>query len=187
MCGTTRARKPIGPAAAVAEPASRAMIAIPATRCRCTFTPSELATSSPSVNRFSPGAEANAATTPKPMNGSTPQKTSRLRPATEPTFQKRIWSRELASISTKAEVAAPITADNAAPPSTRFNGLTWPFPAAASAKTATVASPAPMNATTADPVTLVTPRNVNDTTTASAAPADTPKIPGSANGLRVCP
>ncbi len=89
MCGTINPTNAIGPHAAVAAPVSTVIAAMPITRVVTTLVPSERATSSPRLSRFRAGVEASATSNPTTMNGSTCQKTSMPRPATEPTTQKR--------------------------------------------------------------------------------------------------
>ena len=79
------------------------------------------------------------------------------------------------------------TADNAAPPSTKVKGSTAALPAEARPKTSAVAAIAPRKAITAVAHGAVMPNSAKLTTTLSAAPELTPRIPGSARGLRVWP
>ena len=111
---------------------------------------------------------------------------SRPRPEIEPTTQKRYSSSVSASRSTSALVNDCSSALTAAPASTRVTGL-GPPRVEPIAKTAAVASPAPTRANQVYPATEPTPSATMPTTTANAAPAETPSSPGSANGLRVWP
>ena len=56
------------------------------------------------------------------MNGNAAQKMSMLRPAVEPTLQKRHASSDAVSLSTIAEVIATSIADRPVPASTRVIG-----------------------------------------------------------------
>ncbi|GAA1655935.1 hypothetical protein GCM10009744_55680 [Kribbella alba] len=119
-------------------------------------------------------------------NGNTWLATSSPRPATEPTAQKRYPSKVSASSSTIADVTAPNIAATAAPVKANPTGVA-PLPREANRCTPKVAANAPANAHhTADPTDSTTP-TCSPSTTATAAPALTPKIPGSARALRVCP
>ena len=179
--------KPSGPAAAVAAPASKAMMPMPASLAAAVLMPSPAATSSPKFKIFNCGPVANARISPTTMNGRIPSAMFISRPAREPTVQKRIRSRLFSLVSTKALVMALKTADNAAPPSTKVKGSTAALPAEARPKTSAVAAIAPRKAITAVAHGAVMPNSAKLTTTLSAAPELTPRIPGSARGLRVWP
>ena len=155
---------------------------MPTSRARRVSTPMEAAISSPRFNTFNCRAVTSAATTPTTMNGATPVKTVTSRPAIEPAFQNRMRSRLSSFVNTMALVMALSTADKAVPPSKILTGL-MPL----NENTMMVAIMAPTNAAITVPATLVTCKKVNDTTTANAAPALMPKIPGSASGFRVWP
>ena len=91
-----------------------------------------------------------------------------------------------ASSSTIADVSAPSIAATAAPVSASPTGVA-PLPRDANRCTPNVATSAPISANhTVAPTESATP-NCRPSTTANAAPELTPKMPGSANALRVWP
>lgn len=138
-----------GPAAAVVAPVSSAMMPIPLSRAAAVLMPKLVAMSSPRFRMFSCGPVANARIKPSITNGSKLITMFISRQAREPTVQKCILSRLFSFVRTKALVFALITADSAAPPSTKVSGLTWDLPAEASPKTSAVAAIVPRKATSA--------------------------------------
>ena len=78
-------------------------------------------------------------------------------------------------------------ADRAAPASTMLSGLAAVDPVEDRAKTAAVTSAQPISAGHTYPVGESVQPNTRESTTAAAAPALIPRIPGSVSGLRVCP
>ena len=78
-------------------------------------------------------------------------------------------------------------AEHAAPARASFRGVGPPRPSEPTAYTKAAARAAPAIATQMYDVGSASPRKAMPTTTNSAAPAVTPRMPGSARGLRVTP
>ncbi len=107
------------------------------------------------------------------------------RPDRLPAFQLRIWSNADGSSSVIADDTPPRTDPIATPANVRRMGVAPPRPTEPSAYTTTVATTAPRNANQMYDQMLVRPNTATAITTANPAPALTPRIPGSASGLRV--
>ncbi|KGM15201.1 hypothetical protein N867_10855, partial [Actinotalea fermentans ATCC 43279 = JCM 9966 = DSM 3133] len=117
-CGTTSPTKTIGPASAVAEPASSTTAERTRVRPSRTRCPRPRATSSPRASRSSARVEVTAATAPTARNGASVTSASAPRAASEPTTQNRYaanasWSRTTTTVITEvrpAVIAAPASA-----------------------------------------------------------------------------
>ena len=120
------------------------------------------------------------------MIGSTAMITPVSRPASDPTIQKRYSSSVLVSKISTALVSEMSMAVRTAPASASRIAL-GPSRPEPSTRTSTAVAPAPASAKTAYPVADPTPRSEMAITTAKAAPALMPRVPGSASALRVVP
>ena len=78
-------------------------------------------------------------------------------------------------------------ADDAAPASASLSGVAPPRPSEPTAYTKTAATAAPTIATQMNAAGEASPKNAMPVTTNSDAPVVTPRMPGSASGLRVTP
>lgn len=130
-------------------------------------------------------ATTSARTSPTTTNGAIVPAISIVRPAREPAPQKRMRSNAAGSSRVMPCETPPSTAPSATPARVSRTGVAPPRPCDPIAYTATVATTAPANANQMNDPMSVSPRNATASTTANAAPALTPRMPGSARGLRV--
>ena len=178
-----------GPAAATAPPASSTKPALAAAARRPTRWPSERATSSPSASALSDRPDASAIASPSAMNGQDRQRHARVaagdrarrsRSGTRRASGRRSTSTALVSETSSVASTAPGERE----PQRRR-------PAAARGCRARAAAPRPRRPRRARSPRRPRPRTRraarSRSTTANAAPALMPRIPGSASGLRVTP
>ena len=112
----------MGPAIAVAPPASRVSAMTARTRVRTSRTPWATASSSPRAMALSGPDTAKARTSATAKNGRIGHTTSSGRPTIEPAFQDRIASKASGLVSWSASLAPPSTAPTQTPASTMTTG-----------------------------------------------------------------
>ncbi len=167
----------------MAVPQSRLTATRVPSRTRATEVPRLCAISSPRARVLSGLDSARAPTNATPTRAIAGHTRSVSRPAREPSDQKRTWSRVPALRITSPEVTPPSVAAKAVPARTRRSGDD-PFRQDREITTARE-SAAPSIPAPAVARAPVQPNTVMARTTSSEAPAFTPRIPGSARGLRV--
>ena len=184
MSGTASPTKPSGPQIAVAAPASAPTATSPQVRTTRTRTPSPAAASSPRARTPSAGPRSAAMTAPIAKGAHAHASEERRTPSREPDTQWRNSLKANWSARTTACVSEDRAAVRAMPASARRAREPGP-PRPASRWTAQEAASAPARAAVALRACVETPVAAQALTTPRAAPALTPRIPGSARGLRV--
>ncbi|OUD90441.1 hypothetical protein CMMCAS05_11655 [Clavibacter michiganensis subsp. michiganensis] len=146
MCGIISPTNAIGPAIAVAPPASSVTATTATARTTTTFAPRDRARSSPSATASRLRAMRAASRTPAARKGATGRSASQPRSCSEPDSHARIALKPCGSASSMPEVMPARTAPRATPASVRRTGSPPPRPADPTTYTTTAATSAPPKA-----------------------------------------
>ena len=149
------------------------------------FTPSPSPTLSPSARTFRRGAISSASRPPASAGSVAERKICQLSPARSPASHVRIASSVCSSRIRIAAVTAEAKAESATPQSVMRSGVAPPRPAVASSITPPNSSAAPPAAISGRPGVMPLRPSADVPTTASEAPALSPRICGSPSGLRI--
>ena len=182
-CGAMRPTKPMGPASAVVAPHMSTAAAEATRRTRLGLAPSPTAASSPRARTSSADEQARDSSMPTTHTGQRIASDSQLAPETLPICQNRNVSITLERGITMMLTSELSATETAVPARASLSGVvppTEPIP-----NTRKVVTAAPSVARTRYCSAVVMPRNAMPHTTASDAPEFTPRIEGSAMGLRV--
>ena len=183
-CGTTRPIKPIGPARETAVPQSSAMASRARRRVFSSDTPSPCAILSPSASMLSEGDSPIARTKPAAAAHRALWSICALIPAISPASQVRRESSVCSSRINTAAVIDEANADIATPHRVTFIGVNPVRPDEENISTSRNSAAAPAAAISGRPNGSESPSALA-ITTASAAPALSPRICGSPSGLRI--
>ena len=185
MCGIIKPTKAIGPAIAVVAPHNITPAIAHKILTNPVFTPRPVANSSPKDSAFNAGVDTILITNPTIRNGSTALILSHVAPLKLPTCQNLY-----ASITSARGSIIKLTKDDkialtAEPAKASFIGVIPPAPIDAIPYTQIAVIAAPTSANQIYPLAVLKLKNVIPITTNKDAPVFTPKILGSAIGLRV--